>query len=65
MDVIKFVSRQTNTCSNMWILKKETNTKDGVEYDLSCSTGKEVVLKVFEDKTFEMVTYGDLKKYHL
>lgn len=61
MDIVNFVAEKTNTNESMWQIQEEKNIDNGQEYSLSCSTGKEVVLKIFKDNTYELTTYGQIR----
>jgi hypothetical protein len=62
MDVTSFIAEKTNTNENMWIIQKEFNIENGKECHLSCSTGKEAVLKLMNDNTYELTTFGEVRK---
>ncbi len=61
MDVTNFIAEKTNTNESMWMIQKELDIENGKEYHLSCSTGKEAVLKVLNDNTYELTTFGEIR----
>lgn len=61
MDVTNFIAEKTNTNENMWMIQKEIEIENGKEYHLSCSTGKEAVLKTLTDNTYELTTFGEIR----
>ncbi len=61
MDVAGFIAEKTNTNESMWMVQKELDIQNGKEFHLSCSTGKEAVLKLLNDNTYELTTYGEIR----
>ena len=62
MNVTNFIAKTTNTSESMWMIQKEINIENGKEHHLTCSTGKEAVLKIFNDNTYELTTYGEIRE---